>query len=365
MMPHQGPSPTPATMKLVVPYLHEVDAADVRLMQLAQFCGVTCETMSLVTEASLLPPHLGSAIYDGNSCFVVNASVIKKWSSAQTFPPDLASHLFSRFPSLVVHNLDDGPFAISTLQALSDNRLTSLQPVTHSSSTYEITSGHSSTSGAFSGLSFGPVDTANDRVFAGDLGSSALRTLIAIEGRPFLASLTRGRTQIAFLAARTIADLGAKESAFRSLQYFSRLVSPIMLLRHVFRDECWRPNGRHATLVIDDPLLQERYGFLNYARLLELMDRHNFHTSIAFIPRNRLRTSSSIAQLFRHRPDRYSLCVHGNDHTPGEFGTPDAAKLNTLVQTAVQRMEHPPTPDLDTIRQGYGIPRRAPLPKPH
>lgn len=97
----------------------------------------------------------------------------------------------------------------------------------------------------------------------------------------------------------------------------------------------------YATIIIDDPLLRENYGFLNYKRLLDLMDKHNFHTTIAFIPWNYNRTDKRIATLFKSRPDRFSLCVHGCDHTAGEFGSTDMHYLDNKIKLATARMiEH-------------------------
>lgn len=97
----------------------------------------------------------------------------------------------------------------------------------------------------------------------------------------------------------------------------------------------------HASIIIDDPLLRENYGYLNYRKLLKLMDVHNFVTTIAFIPWNYNRTEKKIADLFKERPDRFSLCVHGCDHTEGEFGKTDFDYLNGKVKLATARMiEH-------------------------
>jgi hypothetical protein len=97
----------------------------------------------------------------------------------------------------------------------------------------------------------------------------------------------------------------------------------------------------YASIIIDDPLLRENYGFLNYRKLLSLMDKHNFHTTIAFIPLNFNRTDKKIAALFRERPDRFSLCVHGCDHSKGEFGKTDLKYLDKKVKLATARMvEH-------------------------
>jgi len=97
----------------------------------------------------------------------------------------------------------------------------------------------------------------------------------------------------------------------------------------------------YASIIIDDPLLREDYGFLNYRKLLNLMDKHDFSTTIAFIPWNYKRTDKKIAALFTERPDRFSLCVHGCDHTKGEFGKKDLNYLENKVRLATARMlEH-------------------------
>ena len=71
------------------------------------------------------------------------------------------------------------------------------------------------------------------------------------------------------------------------------------------------------------------------------MDAHNFVATIAFIPWNYKRTDKKIADLFKARPDRLSLCVHGCDHTGGEFGNTDTVYLDKKVKLATARMvEH-------------------------
>lgn len=97
-------------------------------------------------------------------------------------------------------------------------------------------------------------------------------------------------------------------------------------------------NKPQACVIIDDPLLRENYGFLNYRRLLDAMERYNFHSTIAFIPWNYERTDPEIARLFIEHPDRLSLCVHGCNHTKSEFGSADPRWLNFLAGLALQRM---------------------------
>jgi len=69
------------------------------------------------------------------------------------------------------------------------------------------------------------------------------------------------------------------------------------------------------------------------------MDKHNFSTSIAFIPWNYKRTDKKVANLFKTRPDRFSLCVHGCEHSKGEFGEIDKNIINNKIKLATKRMK--------------------------
>jgi hypothetical protein len=43
--------------------------------------------------------------------------------------------------------------------------------------------------------------------------------------------------------------------------------------------------------------------------------------------------------MFKERPDRLSICFHGNDHTGSEFAATDTRLLNSMLTTAEARME--------------------------
>ena len=52
--------------------------------------------------------------------------------------------------------------------------------------------------------------------------------------------------------------------------------------------------------------------------------------------------------MFRERSDRFSLCVHGCDHTEGEFASTERRRLDTQLHLATQRMS--------THKQNTGLP---------
>jgi hypothetical protein len=70
------------------------------------------------------------------------------------------------------------------------------------------------------------------------------------------------------------------------------------------------PARTNACVVIDGPLLQQRYGFLNFRELLQLMEKQNFATSIAFIPWNWRRshrgTVSDFQPISKNFPSAYT-----------------------------------------------------------
>ena len=92
----------------------------------------------------------------------------------------------------------------------------------------------------------------------------------------------------------------------------------------------------------DDAWLTEPYGHLNYSALLAEMERHNFHTTIAFIPWNFDRSEPSIVRLFKANQGRFSVCIHGDDHDHREFGNYAENPLEVQVRhirQSVARME--------------------------
>ena len=140
--------------------------------------------------------------------------------------------------------------------------------------------------------------------------------------------------------AASIIDIqaGLAGRDFDIRQNFFTATPLVMYVKWAFARTVWQPSETGACLVIDDPLLKPRYGFLNFQHLLDLMRRHNFSTSIAFIPWNWWRSAAKIVRLFKENPARLSLSIHGCDHTGGEFGIQNRERLAWKSKQATQRM---------------------------
>ncbi|HUV67627.1 MAG TPA: hypothetical protein VMW24_27285 [Sedimentisphaerales bacterium] len=114
-----------------------------------------------------------------------------------------------------------------------------------------------------------------------------------------------------------------EEVPLRQMYYdpssFSTIVPLMLTMRYALGNEAWHNTHNYANLTIDDPALTEPWQALSYTALLQEMQAHNFHTTIAFVPANRDKSRPEVVNLFRAHPDRYSLVQHGNNHDGYEF----------------------------------------------
>jgi hypothetical protein len=305
---------------------------------MAEFLGITCEPLLLDPHCQPHPECIEGAIPGHDDCLLMNPRVIREWLGRDDIPPELFSCLTARFPHLLVHGLGADASSEALVRTLSNGGLTGVQRIPDASQPYAIASDLPDICGAFSGISFGPVDPANDCTFALHTSNGEVRAPISIGGRPFMALTQRENSEILFLASADTLDVNEEVGSAPLSKYFSRFIPQAMALRYIFGEQCWRPSEHHAAVTIDDPLLQPRYGYLKFESLLRLMQEHDFSGTIAFIPHNYRRSSKRIVQMFRENRDRLAICFHGNDHTGAELASTDPTHLNTLLSLAEARM---------------------------
>jgi len=325
-------------VKLVVPYLGELHPADARLIRLAEFLGIACVTVPapIAEKNGIGVPEPEAASGDG-SCLVINPEVLCQGLRGDSPSPEFVSRLCSPFCRVLVHCVRSDPFHHALLLALTTGRIQAVRKAQDSSGALDITSDSRDICDAFTGMSIPAPNLADEWVFVGGEGSGC-RKLITIGKDAFFAICRSEETEILLLGSGDVIDLDIEAGDAWLGETFTRFVPYAMALRHVFGDQCWRPVQSCASVIVDDPLLRPSYGFLNFERLLKLMNEHDFKTTIAFIPHNFRRSSSRIARFFRQNTHRLSLCFHGNDHTGAEFAATNPALLNTMLQTAERRM---------------------------
>lgn len=325
-------------MKLIVPYLESLQEADANLLRIAEFLGIPGEALPLCDCDGRYVDYLQKAIPAAGTCFAINPIVLESWIGGGSLPADLVAFLVARFRQLLVHSVVSDAIPSSAIEALSGGALRSpYTVVTGGGNSYKIAAHSEDVCGPFAGLSFGPVNPANDCVFpAAD--PSVVRNLITIGGETFMAVVRRDETEIMVIGSRQVASLEAEKGDVPVVEYFSRLLPHAMALRYFAGEASWRPCGQFASVIIDDPLLQPSYGFLRFESLLGMARRENFQATIAFIPHNYRRSSARTVAVFQSSGGRLSLCFHGSDHTGAEFAATDPALLDAMLQMAQKRM---------------------------
>jgi hypothetical protein len=184
------------------------------------------------------------------------------------------------------------------------------------------------------------ADTSNGKLtFASPSGSPNTEIISAGGGACLIRLEYRGVPLFLCSSSRMI-DIEAElsDGIFDIRAHVFEALPPVLYIKWAFANTSWTAPERSACLIIDDPLLKPRYGFLQYRELLSLMQRYKFSTNIAFIPWNWRRSDPRIARLIKENPEYYSISVHGCAHTRAEFGGDDSDRLYGKARKALEQM---------------------------
>lgn len=119
-----------------------------------------------------------------------------------------------------------------------------------------------------------------------------------------------------YLTTATFMEMVRKDELFKNIP---SILPFIIAIKNSYGERIWHRKFNMANLTIDDPWLREPYGNLSYSALLAEMEKVNFHTTIAFVPWNYKRSESRVVDLFLKNRNRFSICIHGNNHDISEF----------------------------------------------
>lgn len=144
--------------------------------------------------------------------------------------------------------------------------------------------------------------------------------------------------EIFFCGTHEIADIDQTVSASSSLRDFFPALYPLtMFLRHTSPLGIWLVPKHHACLIVDDPYLRRKYGFFQFDRVLKSVAKYSYSVCIAFIPWNFWRTNRQVIKKLKNN-DRFSICIHGCDHSKKEYASESDGDLNRLNNLALKRM---------------------------
>lgn len=171
---------------------------------------------------------------------------------------------------------------------------------------------------------------------------SSAREVLAVESQsitvPTFIEATLKQQEV-FLLCKMVprVDADSDWDASKVVNAFATVAPLMMFVKYSAGERGWHSPTYYANFTIDDPWLRESYGYVDYHNLLMEMEKHDFHTTIAFIPWNYERSDPAVVSLFRSHPDRFSIAIHGNDHDHKEFtnyqNKPLSAQVNDIKQS--------------------------------
>lgn len=314
----------------------ELQRSELNIAKIVEFAGGEVQFLRLSPGDSAGVRTVVNQIPRG-ACVIARADALAGVATADPLNGDLLRQFTSRVAKCLVYDFNGSEEHNRLLSFFTSEGLVGVNSMS-AKVEFCVDAGSREVCRQFAGLRFGSVDPNYDSGFIEGTKQSSCVSLIRVGSQPFFVLAKKDNCDLFLLACRAVADLNEPVTSSAIVPFFSRLAPLLMFLYQTGREHYWYNNTPRACFIIDDPLLRNRYGFLDFKELLELMEREHFSTSIAFIPWNYRRSSSRTIKLFERFPDLYTLCVHGCDHTGGEFAECDLNYLCEQAQKALQRM---------------------------
>jgi len=307
-----------------------------RLLEFAQWMGVATQRVVIGSQPAM---DQLAHVLAGCSCVALSATTLA--FLAEMLPPQALSTLVtSRWARMLVFTTArDGPCA-DLPSWLTGGTIARLAPPA-AARDFQFPTGGRALSGGFAGLGFAlknAVTVSSFRVEPG--GDADTREVLLADERPVFLSLRRGSCEVFLLSLSEIPAIRAPLSKSAGIEeQYDRIIPLLIFLRHCFPGMFWQGGAPTARLIIDDPLLERSYGFLDFDALAGSMRSAKYGTTVAFIPWNHWRTSPRRARPIFNDRSELSLCVHGCDHTKMEFDETDPGALQWMADTALGRMQ--------------------------
>lgn len=326
------------TKCLVVVSGSEQTEQELRLISLATFWGISTRPVVL-RDGERIGQHLLDELKAQAGGLAMTAKILVAVHKALHKSANAESFLHGLTTNLLVFDCGGSEEEIAAISWLIRRELSRVTKAEGPDLTISFPQHAKAYSRQLAGLSYPRRSAEPISVFAFRDRISDQSVIVAANGQPVFAWVPVGAMQVFLLGGTALPDLDERVSREVELkEHYERLMPALMFLRHSFGEYCWHSHRPTARLMIDDPLLKPRYGFLDYRVLLNSMQRKNCGTSIAFIPWNCWRTSKQdVERLLGHK--HFSICIHGCDHANKEFDAQDSALLRRKAALGLHRLE--------------------------
>jgi len=308
-------------------------ASDQALCRFAQFLGLRTELVTLRGNlvdppAELLTPAPGGRV------LALECTTLR-----QIFQRDWFASLLAEVRFVLVYGFAPAEGELPELKWLTGGALSSVTAISSESKQFTVHSDVRFGGFPVSGKSYS-VESVPTAAFSAVPPGPSIEPYISVNGHPHFVCIARGHSVLFLLAEPELVDIDKVLSPEVSLRgWYAQLIAITIFLRSAFGDWCWTAPVTGATLVVDDPYLKKRYGFVHYETLVQELERTRGALTIAFIPYNYCRSDPQTVSLLLHHTDRFSIAIHGCDHTGGEFASLNEAWLAGTATCALERME--------------------------
>lgn len=301
------------------------------LARILDFFGIPWET---VTVSQL--PDVGGSIHD----YVLFGPPRTVAAAVQQIQKESRSFVLQ---AAFVYADDDSDANERGLQFLCGKADVSLRQTTTGNLLIQVSRKLAEVSGPMTGLEVLLQLGTDDKVLTGmPSDEPGFATVISAGGDPVFVRFEKWGVPIFLCTSSHMVDIDQKVGPgfYDVKEHFCSVVPLVMFVRFIFPDIGWRSQELGACLIIDDPLLRQRYGSCDFGMLRNLMQQYDFTTNIAFIPWNWRRTSPAAGKFFRNESARFSVSIHGCDHIKAEFGETSPRVLNDRAKLAQFRMRN-------------------------
>jgi hypothetical protein len=297
--------------------------------------GIDCHTCTPMQMLSGNLEHRGP-----KPCLLVSWSALAQLAASAAGRRYSLDRVLQSFDKVCVHTFDPAVVTPELLLQLTGSARARIVPCPTDASKYSVSASHRQITGPFSGLESTPIQPHVDFTLVLEASNRIVDSLISIEGKGLLTRISGGPTELFLISSSRVLDINLPSSVNIDVRGdFSSLVPILLFLRYACADSGWQPTANFANLIVDDALLQPRYGFLKLRELARAVQDLGAAATVAFIPWNYRRSDRDILSLFARGFPALAICAHGCSHTGAEFGIPDASHLAQLSVLARSRME--------------------------
>jgi hypothetical protein len=312
-------------------------AEDAHLAMLVEFLGCRVQTVdvgdgwaTVARSKQTVSSSEGIAVHAGTLALLISegaenaVSFIEKQSPASVF-------VYGFSPQV----------SASLLTQLTEGRITSVEPV-RPSSPGEVTAESVQFSHQLAGAALPRAhcpSTGEGWGFSGIAAGSDVLRLVVSAQKPTSVYLKIRDCGLFLSTSETLPSPALEVQEEESIEaFYDALLPLLMFVRNVAGESCWHGAAKSARLIIDDPVLRPRYGYLDFRKLFDSMEKYRYSATVAYIPWNYKRTSAEQAAFFKAHSNMFSICLHGCDHMNNEYGTTDEAVLFHKSRLALERM---------------------------